>query len=97
MQRNVRNIGMILVLLIILLSISACATSSGSGVGGEFITGKSWQHPDKSIQEQEQDLAYCRSECQKSMSAKGYTGDFAIFRSRDCEDECMLNKGYTWR
>lgn len=94
MQRNFKNIGMILVLLIISLSISACATSSG--VGGEFITGKSWQHPNKTMQEQQRDLIDCQNECQKSMSAKGYTGDFAIFHSRDCEDQCMLNKGYKW-
>ena len=95
MQRNFRNIGMIVTLLLIFLSISACATSSG--VGGEFITGKSWQHPNKSMQEQQQDLRDCQKECQESMSAKGYTGDSAIFHSRDCEDQCMLNKGYKWR
>ena len=95
MQRKFIHIGILLALLIIFLSISACATSSG--VGGEFITGKSWQHPNKSLQEQQQEFIDCQKECQKSMSAKGYTGDFAIFHSRDCEDQCMLNKGYKWR
>jgi len=94
MQRNFRNI-MILVLLVIFLSTTACTTTEG--VGGSFITGTNWKHPNKTMQEQQRDLIDCQNECQKSMSAKGYSGDFAIFHLRECEDQCMLNKGYKWR
>jgi predicted small secreted protein len=93
MQRNFSNL-MILALLIIFLLTTACTTTEG--VGGSFITGSSWKHPNKPIQEQQQDLIDCRNGCEQSVRAKGYSGDFAIFHMRDCEDKCMLDKGYKW-
>lgn len=95
MQINFRNIEMILALLCIFLLISACATSGG--VGGDVFTGRSWQHLNKTKQEQQLDLDNCRNECEKSVRAKGYSGDFAVFHLRDCEDQCMQSKGYEWR
>ena len=94
MQRNFRNIEMVSVLLIIFLLISSCATPTG--VGGDVITGKSWHHPNKTEQEQQQDFFDCSNGCEKSVREKGYSGDFAIFHLRDCEDQCMLTKGYEW-
>lgn len=94
MQGNFRNMT-ILVLLIIFLSITGC--TSTEGVGGNPITGSSWKHPTKTMPEQQQDLIDCRNGCEQSVRAKGYSGDFAIFHIRDCEDQCMLNKGYKWR
>jgi len=95
MKINFRNIKMTWALLCIFLLISACATPTG--VGGDVLTGKSWQHPNKTKQELERDLVDCQNGCEKSVRAKGYSGDFAVFHLRDCEDQCMQSKGYEWR